>query len=358
MKIDFERFAEDSIQKNTLRLSFWGTAVVWFLLLIFFAFAPGVQKKEEFKTIQITLDVPQEKTEVQKTDIASQETAASKKTQTSPAKSDAAQSAPASQKKPSVQQPAKTAQKQASSPAAAASPKTSSPAPVEAKSAPAKAKITYKKSVDELLAEQSGSAKSAQWDDSVFGDDTAAVSSSSTTNSTAVNKGVYGTSALSGTAASAALDTGKAVAKTDSAVKTTATSATQNALGKIAAATYTMSAGNGVSSSAKVNVEKNGDGSVAVSMTDGSSRILLDPKKPVIFISEENAALIDSSRTVTVSFKVLAGGNVPLSGIVISPSSLLPIQIQSEIREQISQWRFKPASSDGQARFEYSIIKK
>ena len=120
MKIDFERFAEDSIQKNTLRLSFWGTAVVWFLLLIFFAFAPGVQKKEEFKTIQITLDVPQEKTEVQKTDIASQETAASKKTQASPAKSDAAQSAPASQKKPSVQQPAKTAQKQASSPAAAA----------------------------------------------------------------------------------------------------------------------------------------------------------------------------------------------------------------------------------------------
>ena len=352
MKIDFERFAEDSIQKNTLRLSFWGTAVVWFLLLIFFAFAPGVQKKEEFKTIQITLDVPQEKTEVQKTDIASQETAASKKTQASPAKSDAAQSAPASQKKPSVQQPAKTAQKQA------ASPKTSSPAPVEAKSAPAKAKITYKKSVDELLAEQSGSAKSAQWDDSVFGDDTAAVSSSSTTNSTAVNKGVSGTSALSGTAASAALDTGKAVAKTDSAVKTAATSATQNALGKIAAATYTMSAGNGVSSSAKVNVEKNGDGSVAVSMTDGSSRILLDPKKPVIFISEENAALIDSSRTVTVSFKVLAGGNVPLSGIVISPSSLLPIQIQSEIREQISQWRFKPASSDGQARFEYSIIKK
>lgn len=352
MKIDFERFAEDSIQKNTLRLSFWGTAVVWFLLLIFFAFAPGVQKKEEFKTIQITLDVPQEKPEVQKTDIASQETAASKKTQASPSKSDAAQSAPASQKKPSVQQPAKTAQKQA------ASPKTSSPAPVEAKSAPAKAKITYKKSVDELLAEQSGSAKSAQWDDSVFGDDTAAVSSSSTTNSTAVNKGVYGTSALSGTAASAALDTGKAVAKTDSAVKTTATSATQNALGKIAAATYTMSAGNGVSSSAKVNVEKNGDGSVAVSMTDGSSRILLDPKKPVIFISEENAALIDSSRTVTVSFKVLAGGNVPLSGIVISPSSLLPIQIQSEIREQISQWRFKPASSDGQARFEYSIIKK
>ena len=352
MKIDFERFAEDSIQKNTFRLSFWGTAVVWFLLLIFFAFAPGVQKKEEFKTIQITLDVPQEKPEVQKTDIASQETAASKKTQTSPAKSDAAQSAPASQKKPSVQQPAKTAQKQA------ASPKTSSPAPVEAKSAPAKAKITYKKSVDELLAEQSGSAKSAQWDDSVFGDDTAAVSSSSTTNSTAVNKGVYGTSALSGTAASAALDTGKAVAKTDSAVKTAATSATQNALGKIAAATYTMSAGNGVSSSAKVNVEKNGDGSVAVSMTDGSSRILLDPKKPVIFISEENAALIDSSRTVTVSFKVLAGGNVPLSGIVISPSSLLPIQIQSEIREQISQWRFKPASSDGQARFEYSIIKK
>ena len=352
MKIDFERFAEDSIQKNTLRLSFWGTAVVWFLLLIFFAFAPGVQKKEEFKTIQITLDVPQEKPEVQKTDIASQETAASKKTQTSPAKSDAAQSAPASQKKPSVQQPAKTAQKQA------ASPKTSSPAPVEAKSAPAKAKITYKKSVDELLAEQSGSAKSAQWDDSVFGDDTAAVSSSSTTNSTAVNKGVSGTSALSGTAASAALDTGKAVAKTDSAVKTAATSATQNALGKIAAATYTMSAGNGVSSSAKVNVEKKGDGSVAVSMTDGSSRILLDPKKPVIFISEENAALIDSSRTVTVSFKVLAGGNVPLSGIVISPSSLLPIQIQSEIRKQISQWRFKPASSDGQARFEYSIIKK
>ena len=93
-------------------------------------------------------------------------------------------------------------------------------------------------------------------------------------------------------------------------------------------------------------------------LSDGSARVLLEPLKPVIIISEENGKRIDSSRQVVISFRILAAGNVPFSGITITPSSALPEEIQSEIKDQVSTWRFAPASSDGQAKFEYSIIKR
>lgn len=357
MKMNLERFTEDSLQNTTMRPAFFGTCIVWVLLLIFFAFAPGVQKKEEFHPIQITFSVPQEKTEQPSQETLSREkTSAPEKNGVQAASSVVAGNVrPAPQKKNTPQPPV---EKSAASPAASAAPKASSPTPIENKSAPAKAKIIYKKSVDELLAEQTGSTKQAQWDDSLFGDDTAAVSSQNATNSTATNKGISGTSALSGTAAEAVQNVGKAIAQSDTASESAAADSTRNTLGKIAATTYTMTAARGISSSAEITVEKTNDGAVALEMSDGSSRILLEPAKPVIMISEENAALIDSSRTVTVSFRVLAGGNVPRTEIVFTPSAALPIQIQAEIREQISQWRFKPAAADGLARFEYSIIKR
>lgn len=93
-------------------------------------------------------------------------------------------------------------------------------------------------------------------------------------------------------------------------------------------------------------------------MNDGSSRILLDPKKPSIIISKENGTLIDSQRTVEISFRILSGGNVPFSAISFSPSAALPVAIQSEIKEQISLWRFSPSSAESQAKFVLEIKKR
>ena len=93
-------------------------------------------------------------------------------------------------------------------------------------------------------------------------------------------------------------------------------------------------------------------------MTSGNARELLSPAKPVITISAAHAALIDSTRRVTITFTVLASGTVPLSTIEIKPSSMLPLEIQNEIKAQISTWRFATDTSNGQATFEYSIIKE
>lgn len=355
MIMNAERFEKDSIQKTAMRPAFLGTGIVWALLLIFFAFAPGFQKKEEFRPIQLTLSASPEKAERPRKETVSHETVSAPEKAGAPA----AAAAKTVRSAPPKENPArKPAAESAASPPKAAAPKSSSPSPKENAAAPAKAKITYKKSVDELLAEQTGSAERAQWDDSVFGDDTAAVSSQSEADSAAAAKGISGASALSGTAAAAVQHTGKAVARsdTDSSFHEAA-SATRNALGTIAATTYAADS-RGVRSSAEINTEETPDGSVALKMSDGSSRILLEPEKPVILISEENAALIDSSRTVIVSFRVLSGGNVPRTEISFTPSASLPLQIQAEIREQISRWRFNQASADGLARFEYSIIKR
>ena len=102
---------------------------------------------------------------------------------------------------------------------------------------------------------------------------------------------------------------------------------------------------------------QNSGGKLSIKMSDGKSRELLYPKNPVIFISEENAKLVDETKKVIVRFKVRADGTVPVTGISILPSSLLPLQIQAEIKEQIQLWRFSEESSglDGTASFDYTL---
>nr|MDE5899043.1 hypothetical protein [Treponemataceae bacterium] len=58
-------------------------------------------------------------------------------------------------------------------------------------------------------------------------------------------------------------------------------------------------AGGGIRTDIAVGT-RNADGLLSVRMADGSSRILLEPQKPVILISAEAAALIDGSRTVQI----------------------------------------------------------
>ncbi|MBQ5647009.1 MAG: hypothetical protein IIV07_08090, partial [Treponema sp.] len=223
-----------------------------------------------------------------------------------------------------------------------------------------KKQITYKKSVEELMAEQAASSsKNKSWDDSMFDDEDS--SSVSTSSSSSSNVGqISGSSALSGTAASSAgsHQSVSSVSSTANSSVGVSSSATKSALGKIATTSYVDTPTAGISSQSTIKSSTASDGKVAVALSDGSARILLEPAKPVIIISAASAKLIDSTRSVEISFRILPEGNVPLNGIKITPSALLPLEIQAEIKKQISTWRFASASDDGQAVFEYSIIKR
>lgn len=393
-----ETHTDDKTQANALKTAVVGTGILWLILVVLMSVCPGFRKPERYKTISIMLEPVSESISEKSEKL----NPAAEKIENANAKEAAApanikkalekQSEPA---KP-VQKPAEQIKKQetakkADNPAAKTVEKSAKSAepvkpaeskPENSKAAPAKtveqpkaapkvpetttapapkkAKIKYKKSLDELMEEQMGaSAKQKAFDDSMFDDVVAETNTSSQSVSKNVNR-MDSSSALSGSAAVAADSTSGSVSATaDRAEKpSSASSATSAMLSKISAAQYSTTIGNGLSSKSDVKVAQSTDGKLAIELSDGSARVLLEPLKPVIIISEENGKRIDSSRQVVISFRILAAGNVPFSGITITPSSALPEEIQSEIKDQVSTWRFAPASSDGQAKFEYSIIKR
>ena len=393
-----ETHTDDKTQANALKTAVVGTGILWLILVVLMSVCPGFRKPERYKTISIMLEPVSESISEKSEKL----NPAAEKIENANAKESAApanikkavekQSEPA---KP-VQKPAEQIKKQETAkkadnpaaktvekPAKSAEPvKPAESKPENSKAAPAKtveqpkaapkvpetttapapkkAKIKYKKSLDELMEEQMGaSAKQKAFDDSMFDDVVAETNTSSQSVSKNVNR-MDNSSALSGSAAVAADSTsGSVSAKADRAEKpSSASSATSAMLSKISAAQYSTTIGNGLSSKSDVKVAQSTDGKLAIELSDGSARVLLEPLKPVIIISEENGKRIDSSRQVVISFRILAAGNVPFSGITITPSSALPEEIQSEIKDQVSTWRFAPASSDGQAKFEYSIIKR
>ena len=95
-----------------------------------------------------------------------------------------------------------------------------------------------------------------------------------------------------------------------------------------------------------------------MNLVGGGSRRLLEPKEPVIVISEKNQSLIIGSIEVTITFGITPEGLVLPSSIKITPESLVHGEVQAEIKSQIEKWRFQVAQSSGQVRFKYTIIKK
>lgn len=393
-----ETHTDDKTQANALKTAVVGTGILWLILVVLMSVCPGFRKPERYKTISIMLEPVSESIseKSEKLNPAAEKIENAKaKEAAAPANSKKAVEKQSEPAKP-VQKPAEQIKKQetakkADNPAAKtvekpaksaepvkpaeSKPENSKAAPAKtveqpkaapkvpettAAPAPKKAKIKYKKSLDELMEEQMGaSAKQKAFDESMFNDVVAETNTSSQSVSKNVNR-MDNSSALSGSAAVAADSTSGSVSATaDRAEKpSSASSATSAMLSKISAAQYSTTIGNGLSSKSDVKVAQSTDGKLAIELSDGSARVLLEPLKPVIIISEENGKRIDSSRQVVISFRILAAGNVPFSGITITPSSALPEEIQSEIKDQVSTWRFAPASSDGQAKFEYSIIKR
>ena len=386
--------SEDKTQARAMKLAIAGTGIVWLLIMAFLAVSPFFHNPERFETVKIMLEplpnqvVDKAEKTTQTTqkvpDTKAKEAAAPKQAEKKsvekvaepPAKkSEAPKTQP--QKTEAQKAPAQTQSKQAPAPKAAEQPKpapkpapTQSAAPAKpaevAKLAPAqptykKANIKYGKTAEQLMEEQlnsSSSAKEFDWDSM----DAAQANTSVAQSSQQTAKAIDSSAALGGSAAAAATGTSGPVSAQSNKPQSSGASAsgeTTSRLSNVANVTpYSTSIGNGLSSQSRVTVATGSDGRLSLELSDGSARVLLEPKKPVITISPENARLIDNSRQVVITFRILAAGNVPLNGISFSPSSVLPVEIQSEIKEQISTWRFAPASADGQAKFEYSIIKR
>ena len=167
-------------------------------------------------------------------------------------------------------------------------------------------------------------------------------------------------SSLSGSAAETSTEKNqRQTSQTTSKTQTTqtASTATSTALSNIRTTSYSATTGDSKSIT-NAKTSKTSDGQISMEMSDGSTRVLLDPITPAIKLSAEAAALIDSTKIVTIKFRVVESGNVPRAEITISPESILPAAVRNEIYDQLSKWRFETALSSATASFEYTIEKR
>ena len=340
-----------AIEKKPNQIAFFGTIGVWVFIFIFFSFYSLLPHNKPFKTVQIHLESP---SQAKASTVSEAPPPASQSMEQVASPAAAPQSAPAQK---AVEKPAP---KKAEAPAKKSSEKAASKPAAKPSSKPApRPEPKLQKSVDELMAEQRAAKTKPkkEFDWSQFDDAEETVSSST---GSAANAVVNQVNALEGTAASASSSKGTAQSQSSSSNKAytgSTSSSTSSALNKIASTTYKGQAGNGVSVSATMNTAGSPDGKTSLAMNDGTARILLEPKSPVISLTPQAAATIDATREFKITFTVNADGRVPVNEIIIPKSLVSPI-VQQEIANQISRWRFQSASSAGTATFIYTIKKQ
>ncbi|HQL04542.1 MAG TPA: hypothetical protein PLU33_05340 [Treponemataceae bacterium] len=335
------------------------TAVIWIILLVLsLTIQPEIETR--YEVIQLVFEdesVQEAEKQVIETPVEKvievprpqeiKEVSTEKKTDPAPAvKPDAAKSQElkSQEPKPAAKAEVKPAVKTAPAPAA----------PVEKRAEP-----QLVQSMEELMAQNSKPVKKeAVWDESIF--ESSAVEEQSQAAAVPKINSAEPVQALSGTAASAKKDTAavSSVQTTRSASSSQAMSSTEAALQNILSAKPGVYTSQGSDQSKSFETQSSsrseGDG-VSMDLADGSSRLLLYPEKPAIVLSAESEKLINSSRTLTIVFTVLANGTVPPGNISFQPAGILPVSVQTEIRSQIARWRFEEEKSDGQARLTYSI---
>ncbi len=344
-------FSERFAAKCTL--GFW-TIVI--MIGFFLPFLPNQPEKEKFTTISLRIATQAEPSVVNESEKAEVLQSAT----VTPAPKPATTPAPT----PVTTPPSSVTP--AAKPATTSTPATSSVPPATTKKTETSTPSSpvLQKSMEQLMAEAATAKpkKEVTWDDSLFEEDVSVVQSSSETKPITTTA-VSGTDALSGSAATNTKATsplsGESLGKYSSETASDDISqATSTTLQKISQASFSNS-GSGIGITSTVEVSSTSSGNeVSFALEDGSVRKLLDPAKPVLFLSEEGEALIDSTKQVRIVVLILANGNVPLSSITFEPSAVLPVLVQSEIRSQIASWRFEAASSNGQAGFNYSINKR
>ncbi len=316
-----------------------GTLLFWLLFLIF-SLVIKPQPKKQYKEVQIVLS----------------STPVVQKTEESPAPAEAA-SASAAASEPvvseTVEPPApknEPVQKTVEKPAAK---------PVEKKTLkaakPKEVPVTYAVDPMEAFENQTKQQpkKAVDWD-AMFDDDTEESSDSAQAKTVQNN-----VPAFSGSAGEAAKSENTKVTSSSTSNNKNSqnvSSDTSSALQNIKSSTFHGNAVNGVQSETNANAKTSGSGRVEMEMSNGRSRALINPASPVITLSPAAAATIDTSKTVSISFKVLGPGNV--TDISITPESILTSIVREEIKNQISQWLFEAADYTATASFEYKIIKK
>ncbi len=362
-----KNYSDDKTQNQAMRLALLFTLIIWLTLFVILAFSPGLNQKKKYKTVQITLALvekikPEEKiagntkkTEEQKQSETAKKTENVKQTQTEKKSQDAKPKTSSVQKTNSDSAPKKTENSQSTQKKVEKNADSAKPAASE----PKKANIKYAKTVEQLLEEQNSVSKNKNfdWDSMDFTENTNS-SGSGKNNSEQNTQKLNSSDALSGTAGTKTDVGGRISSETQkTSAGTNASSSTLARLGEISKSEFSSTAAAGLDTVAK-GINQHSSGKYSMSMLDGSARILVYPDEPRLKISEENSKTIDSTRNLTITMKILADGTVPLGGVSFSPASAIDSAVRSELAAQIQTWRFSSASSDGQAGFYYSIIKR
>ncbi len=346
------------------------TAGIWSLMILTLSLVPVRKNPDEkvFKEIAIQLEsvpkvIPKEEPKEQSKPVEPEKKAV---TETAPAPAPAApdpvpvpvptpEPTPAPTPVPAPEAP-KPAPVNKAEPVKTEPVKKANPAPVQTP-APAPAPQKLVKSVEELMAEQQAKKPAKTADavdfDAMFGNSTAAVSSSSADTP----RTVTGSNSVTGTAGVAATaDTGASTTSIRSPVPDVADSALS---GKLAAVNKSWSgavAGTDMTADVSVSVSKTSSSGVSVVLDDGTTRKLLMPSSINPDISQY-AALIDGQPEVTIRLEISPQGTVSFSSISVSPG--LPSQVVDVIKQYLSSelW-FESSSTVGIATFKYKITRQ
>ena len=362
-------FGQDSSPQNTsFILGLIGTGIFWFLLLICALLIKPVQKKPKYKEVQIVLSsTPKKEKSAENLAPAASSSSVSESTPQTVAEKPAEP----------VQKPAETPVQKPAEPVikktvetpikkqAEASSKKQAQAPAKKPAQnvkePVKEEPVYAKTFEQQWAEQMATKKSSSSDydpwDAMEDDFEENTNETSSNQNTIVNNT---TPAFEGTAAqTVAKDEPETSSSSSSSTekKQTASSGTIKALSSIKSQTYAGgNAANGIEAETNVKTTNSGSGKVEMVMSNGSSRALLEPSKPVINLSDAASMTIDGSRKVVIQFRVVESGNVPRAEISITPASILSELVRNEIKDQVSKWRFEAADYSATAEFEYKIV--
>ena len=376
-------FGQDSSPKNTSEFfALGGTVLFWLIFTLLMLFVKPLPQKPKYKEVQIVLS---------STPLVKETAAEPAPAAAAPASAPApvAEPAPVVEKAaPKAVEPAKTVEspKPTAQPKPAEKPKTKpaepkksetvqktqpkpkaetpKPAPAPApKPTPAPAPVQEEpvqlyQDPMEAFAQQTKKHPKQEFNWDMFEDEASEVASSSTQTAQVVSNAP----SFEGSAGTAASE--KSPALTSKATESGASqnnavsSQTSSALSGITNAKYLGRAASGVSSETSVKTQASGSGKVALEMSNGTMRALLKPATPAINLSEQAAATIDSSRTVTIKFRVVEAGNVPRAEISIEPESTLHQLVRDEIRDQVSSWLFEAADYSAYASFTYKIVKQ
>ena len=369
-------FGQDSSpHKTSLILSLIITAVLWVIFIVSSFFIKFSSHQKEYKVVQIVFDMAEspkvEENPVHEENAAPEQSSVITEQETVVPE---ALEGPQEVATPAVVEPVETTPKPQPKPTTAPAKKSepakaAEPAKTPAKKEPAKKEYTKVPEFTEYATDYSdfdfnnvSTSKPKDFDWSKF-DDASTTSESQPAVSQKVEK-VTTQSTTSGAAASTSTTNQRQTSSssTTSTNKTTTTSSasssTSSALSNIKSASYTASTGDSLKAITNAKTSKSSDGQISMQMKDGTTRVLRDPITPAIKLSSQAAALIDSDRTVSIEFRVLANGNVPRGEIKITPESILPAQVREEIYNQLSRWLFDAGPSAAYATFEYTIVKK